>query len=94
MKTIIAGSAIAVLTLCAGCAQDPYLKDSATIGGSGQFGTPAINIQPDGKRQEYVVGSRLPRESRESAESIKTISRTGYKDGRDEKPGSPLAGGG
>jgi hypothetical protein len=93
MKMIVVGSAIAVLTVCAGCAQDPYLKDSATLGASGQFGTPAINMQ-DGKRHEYVVGSRLARESRESAESIKTISRTGYKDGRDEKPGSPLAGGG
>ena len=92
MKIIVAGCA-AALTLCAGCAQDPYLKDSATLGASGQFGTPAINMQ-DGKRHEYVVGSRLARDSRESAESIKTISRTGYKDGRDEKPGSPLAGGG
>jgi hypothetical protein len=92
MKMIVAGG-IAVLVVCAGCAQDPYLKDSATVGASGQYGTPAINIQPDGKRHEFVVGSRLARESRESAESIKTISRTGYKDGRDEKPGSPLAGG-
>jgi hypothetical protein len=93
MKMIVAGG-IAVLVVCAGCAQDPYLKESATVGASGQYGTPAINIQPDGKRHECVVGSRLARESRESAESIKTISRTGYKDGRDEKPGSPLAGGG
>jgi hypothetical protein len=48
----------------------------------------------DGKRQEFMVGSRIARESRESAESIKTISRRGYEEGRMEKPGSPLDGGG
>jgi hypothetical protein len=93
-KMIAAGGAMAVLVLCAGCA-DPYLKDSATMGASGQFGAPAINVGADGKRHEYMVGSRIARESRESAESVKTLSRQGYKEGRMEKPGSsPLDGGG
>ena len=93
-KIIVAGGAMAVLVLCAGCATDPYLKDSATMGASGQYGAPAIHLGADGKRQEFMVGSRIPRESRESAESVKTLSRQAYKEGRDEKPGSPLEGGG
>ena len=92
-KMIAAGGAIAALFL-AGCATDPYLKDSATMGASGQYGAPAINMSADGKRHEFLVGSRIPRESRESAESVKTLSRQAYKEGRDEKPGSPLEGGG
>ena len=93
-KMIAAGGAMAVLFLCAGCATDPYLKDSVTMGGSGQFGTPAINMGADGKRHEFMVGSRIARESRENAESVKSVSRQGYKEGRNEKPGSPLEGGG
>jgi hypothetical protein len=93
MRKFAAGSVIAALFLTAGCATDPYLKDSATLGASGQFGAPAIHMK-DGKRQEFMVGSRIARESRESAESIKTISRRGYEEGRMEKPGSPLDGGG
>ena len=93
MKMIVAGG-IAVLSLCAGCALDPYLKDSVTMGASGQYTTPAINVGQDGKRHEYMVGSRLARESRENSESVKTIGRQGYKEGRQEKPGSPLDGGG
>ena len=93
-KMIAAGGAMAALILCAGCASDPYLKDSATMGASGQYGAPAIHLGADGKRQEFMVGSRIPRESRESAESVKTLSRQAYKEGRDEKPGSSLEGGG
>ena len=90
MGKLAAGSILAALFVCAGCATDPYLKDSATLGASGQFGAPAIHMK-DGKRQEMMVGSRIARESRESAESVKTIGRRGYQEGRNEKPGSPLA---
>ena len=93
-KMIAAGGAMAVLILCAGCATDPYLKDSATMGASGQYGAPAINLGADGKRHEFMVGSRIARESRESAESVKSISRQGYKDSIMERQGSPLEGGG
>ena len=93
MSRFVLAGAVAALSLAAGCATDPYLKDSATLGASGQFGAPAINMK-DGKRHEFMVGSRIARESRESAESIKTISRRGYEEGRMEKPGSPLEGGG
>jgi hypothetical protein len=44
----------------------------------------------DGKRQDTMVGSRLARETRENAESVKTISRKGYKDAQMEKPGTPM----
>ena len=94
MRAIVAGGALAVLLVSAGCATDPLLKDSATMGASGQYGAPAINMGADGKRHEFLVGSRIARESRESAESVKSISRQGYKEGRQEKPGSPLEGGG
>jgi len=93
-KIIFAGGAMAVLFVCAGCANDPLLKESATMGASGQYGAPAINMGADGKRHEVMVGSRIARESRENAESVKAISRQGYKEGRIEKPGSPLDGGG
>jgi hypothetical protein len=94
MSRIVQGAAFAALFLSAGCATDPYLKDSATLGASGQFGAPAIHTE-DGKRKEVMVGSRLSRDSRENAESVKSISRRGYEEGRMEKPGaSPLDGGG
>jgi hypothetical protein len=94
MSKLVLGGAFAVLFLCAGCATDPYLQDSATLGASGQFGAPAIHMD-DGKRKEIMVGSRIARESRENSESVKSISRRGYEENRMEKPsGSPLDGGG
>jgi len=93
MSKIVMGGAFAALFLSAGCATDPYLQDSATLGASGQFGAPAIHTE-DGHRKEVMVGSRLTRDSRENAESVKTISRRGYEEGKQEKPGSSLNGGG
>lgn len=93
MSKIVMGGAFAALFLSAGCATDPYLQDSATLGASGQFGAPAIHME-DGKRKEVMVGSRLARDSRENAESVKTMSRRSWEEGRQEKPGSGLAGGG
>ena len=93
MSKIVFGGAFAALFLSAGCATDPYLQDSVTLGASGQFGAPAIHTE-DGKRKEVMVGSRLARESRESAESVKTISRRGYEEGKIEKSGGWLPGGG
>jgi hypothetical protein len=93
MSRIILGGAFAALFLSAGCATDPYLADSATLGASGQFGAPAIHME-DGHRKEIMVGSRIARESRENSESVKSISRRGYEEQRLEKPGSsPLDGG-
>ena len=49
----------------------------------------------DGQRKEFMVGSRIPRESRENSESVKSMSRRGYEENRMEKPPSgPLNGGG
>lgn len=93
-KMIATGGAMAVFLLCGGCATDPLLQDSATMGASGQYGAPAIHVGADGKRHEFMVGSRIARESRENAESVKNISRQGYKEGRMEKPGNPMDGGG
>ena len=94
MSKIVMGGALAALFLSAGCATDPYLQDSATLGASGQFGAPAIHMV-DGTRKEIMVGSRIARDSRENSESVKSISRRGYEEQRLEKPsGSPLDGGG
>ena len=89
MKTMLVAGAVAASFLCAGCAT----QEGASSQALGKSDAPVINVK-DGKRQEYVVGSRLARETRESPELVKTISRKGYQEGRDEKPGSPLAGGG
>ncbi len=50
-----------------------------------------MNVK-DGKRQEVLVGSRLPRESRENAEVTKTVSRRAYEEAKIEKP-DPMPGG-
>jgi hypothetical protein len=88
MKKIFAIGAVSAF-LCAGCATG----EGATMHAVGQADAPNINVK-DGKRQEFVVGSRIARETRESPELVKTISRKGYEEGKMEKPGSPLAGGG
>ena len=94
MSKIVMGGAFAALFLSAGCAADPYLQDSATLGASGQFGAPAIHME-DGQRKEIMVGSRIARESRENSESVKSMSRRGYEENRMEKPpAGPLNGGG
>jgi hypothetical protein len=65
---------------------DPYLQDSATLGASGQYGAPAINIV-DGKRKEYLLGSHLPRDSRENSEYTRTMSPRAYEEGRRDQNG-------
>ena len=88
MKSMLIAGALAASFLCAGCA-----TQGASSQALGKADAPNVHVK-DGKRQEFMVGSRIARETRESAESIKSISRKGYQEGRDEKPGSPLAGGG
>jgi hypothetical protein len=89
MKSMLIAGAVAASFLCAGCAT----QEGATSQALGKTDAPNITVK-DGKRQEMVVGSRLARETRESAESVKSISRRAWQEGKDEKPGSPLAGGG
>ena len=89
MKTMLIAGAFAASFLCAGCAT----QEGASSGALGKSDAPNINVK-DGKRQEMVVGSRLARETRETAESVKSISRKGWQEGKEEKPGSPLSGGG
>ena len=89
MKTMHTAGAIAALFLFSGCAT----QEGASMHAVGAHDAPNVNVK-DGERHEYMVGSRIARPSRESAESIKSISRKGYEDGKNEKPGSPLDGGG
>ncbi|HUQ28594.1 MAG TPA: hypothetical protein VM051_08380 [Usitatibacter sp.] len=88
MKTLFAVAALAAF-LSAGCAS----QEGATMNALGKTDAPNVHVK-DGKRQEFVVGSRIGRETRESPEVVKTISRKGYEEGKMEKPGSPLGGGG
>jgi len=88
MKTVFVAGALAAF-LCAGCAT----QEGATMNALGKSDPPNVTVK-DGKRQEVVVGSRLARETRETSESVKSISRKGWQEGKEEKPGSPLAGGG
>ena len=74
MSKIAMGGAFAALFLSAGCATDPYLQDSATLGASGQFGAPAIHMD-DGKRKEIMVGSRISRDSRENSGEVDQPAR-------------------
>ena len=86
MRTLFTCSALAAVLVCAGCAIDPYLQDSATVGASGQYTTPAINMV-DGKRKEYLLGSHLPRDSRENSEYTRTMSPRAYEQGQREQGG-------
>ena len=88
MKTIFVAGTLAAL-LAAGCAS----QQGATMNAVGKSDAPQVAVK-DGKRQEVMVGSRIARETRENAESVKSISRRAWQEGKDEKPGSPLAGGG
>jgi hypothetical protein len=86
MRAFITSGAIAALLASTGCAIDPYLEDSATMGASGQFGAPAINFV-DGKRKEYLLGSKIPRDSRENSEYTRTMSPRAYEQGLREQGG-------
>jgi hypothetical protein len=86
MKTLIAATAFTSL-LIAGCGTTtPTAAVSATGESDGGY-----MLVRNNKRQEVLVGSRLARESRENAESVKAIGRRGYQESQNEKSGSPLA---
>jgi|KBSMisStaDraftv2_1062788.scaffolds.fasta_scaffold30297_5 hypothetical protein len=86
MRALITFGAFGVLIASSGCAMDPYLKDSATLGASGQFGAPAIHYV-NGERKEYLLGSKIPRDSRENSEYTRTMSPRAYEQGLREQGG-------
>lgn len=88
MKTILIAGALAASALCAGCA-----NQGASMKSVGVADAPNVTVK-DNKRHEVMVGSRIARETRESAESVKTVSRRAYEENKIAKPGSPLDGGG
>ena len=88
MKTMFIVGALAAF-LSAGCAS----QEGATMNALDKADPPDVRVK-DGKRQEFIVGSRIGRETRENAEIVKTIGRKGYEEGKMEKSGSPLSGGG
>ena len=84
MKTTLFAGAIAAF-VCAGCAS----QEGATMNAVGPSDAPFVNMR-NGKREEFVVGSRIARETRESSELVKTVSRKAYEESKIEKPGSPI----
>lgn len=86
MRAFLTFGAFATLVASSGCATDPYLQDSATLGASGQFGTPAIHYV-NGQRKEYLLGSKIPRDSRENSEYTRTMSPRAYEQGLREQGG-------
>ncbi len=89
MKTLLITGAMAASLLCAGCATE----QGASMKSVGAADGPNVTVKDD-KRHEIVVGSRIARETRETSESVKTVSRRAWQEGKDAKPGSPLPGGG
>jgi hypothetical protein len=88
MKTTFVTCALAAF-LVAGCAT----QEGASMNAVGKADAPNVNVK-DGERHEFMVGSRISRPTRESAELVKSISRRGYEEGKISKPGSPMDGGG
>jgi hypothetical protein len=84
MRAILLVGALAAPFVLTACANQG--ASSAAIGET----EPGYVMVKDGKRQDTLVGSRLVRETRENSESVKAISRKGYKDAQMEKAGSPL----
>ena len=85
MKSILIAAVLGA-SLLAGCENIPA-QYSATPDSEKGY----MNVE-GGKRQEILVGSRLPRESRENAEFTKSIGRKAYQDAMTEKNGAPING--
>ena len=84
------------LLLLAGALAAPFVLGACANQGASYAAIgetePGYIMVKDGKRQDTLVGSRLARETRENSESVKSISRKGYKDAQMEKSGTPLNG--
>ncbi len=88
MKKLLLAATLAVPFVIASCASQPQV---AQMSATPESDVGYMNVK-DGKRQETLVGSRLARDTRENAESTKTMSRRAYEDGMREKP-NPMIGG-
>ena len=84
MKALLLAGALAAPLLLTACA-----NQGASYAAIGEAESGYVTVK-DGKRQDTLVGSRLARDTRENAESVKSISRKGYKDAQTEKQGAPM----
>ena len=89
MKTLLLGALAA--SFLAGCAS----QQTATMSATPDSDVGYMTVQ-DGKRHEFLVGSRLARETRENAEQTKTASRKAWKEAviAAPSPTGPTTGGG
>ena len=90
MKAILVVGAVVTPFLLSGCGAIPR-DQGASYGATGETEGGYVTVK-DGKRQETLVGTRVARDKTENAEFVKMVSRRGFKEGQDEKPGSPLNG--
>jgi hypothetical protein len=88
MKKAVITGAIGAVLVAAGCASE----QGASMKSVGVAEAPQVEVK-DNKRHEVVVGSRIARETRESAESVKTLSRRAWQERKTDMQGSPLDGG-
>jgi len=88
MKKAVVIGAIAAALVAAGCATE----QGASMKSVGAADAPQVEVK-DNKRHEVVVGSRIARETRETAESVKTLSRKAWQERKTDMQGSPLDGG-
>jgi hypothetical protein len=84
---IIIAAVFASTTLVAGCAGEAPKVAQVSATGESEGGYMHVF---NGKRQEYLVGSRLPRETRENAESVKALGSRAWKEVQEEKSGAPM----
>lgn len=75
MRALVLVATVAVSCAIAGCASQQVASMSATPDSDAGY----MNVKA-GKRQETLVGSRLPRDTRENAEQTKTVSRKAYQE--------------
>jgi hypothetical protein len=85
MKTFLLVGALAAPFALAACA-----NQGASYGAMGET-EPGYVMVKDGKRNDTLLGSRLARETRENSESVKSLSRRAWQEGRNEKP-TPMQG--
>ena len=87
MKTTTIIATLFTTALVAGCAAER--PKVAQVSATGESDGGYMHVY-NGKRQEYLVGSRLARETRENAESVKALGPRAWKEVQEEKSGAPM----
>ena len=87
MKTLLTAVVVAATLCLGGCAMQDERAFASAVG---QHDEPTVSSK-DGPRREFLLGSRIPRDSRENSEYTKTMSPRAYENARHEQTGIPDA---